>query len=403
MNIDLSTFRFVGKAVPSQGNRPRELLRTMAPHPLAYQEVPYDPEYTIYNHRLTPEYLNSITADEMYWKVRTEAVFRNTGELPIEFSGPDTEKLLNRVFTRNISKVKPGRCSYQIVCYHEGGMINDGVLLRFADNRFWMVQADGDLYAWYKAHAKGLNVSVRNPNVWVSQVQGPTSMKVLEAVIDGEMPERFRYFDLANVSIAGQAAVISRTGFTNELGWELYLLPDTDIPAIGDHILEEGKRFGLSLAGTPAFQARRIEAGLLNAGSDFDETTTPFQAGLGHMVEFDDRDFNGRSALEKVDGRCVTWGMRVADGVAALGRVIEVSGQVAGRVCSSSWSPYQGCGVAIVRLDNPDHGPGTQVKVNDINNLQLEATLCTLPMYDENRQIPRGQLVDIPTEFKPNK
>ena len=401
MNMDLSTVRFVGKAILNQGTRPRELLRTMAPHPLAYQELPYDPEYTIYNQRLTPEFLNSITEDEMYWKVRTEGVFRHTGELPIEFSGPDAEKLLNRVFTRNISQVNPNRCSYQIVCYHEGGMINDGVLLRFADNRFWMVQADGDLYTWYKANAKGLNVTVQNPNVWVSQVQGPRSMDVLKAVIDGEMPERFRYFDLAEMSIAGQPVVISRTGFTNELGWELYLLPGTDIPAVGDLILEEGQKFGVVLAGSPAFQARRIEAGLLNAGSDLDETTTPFQAGLGHMVEFDDREFNGKSALENADKRSLTWGMRIAGGVAALGRVIEAAGQIAGKVCSSSWSPYQACGVAIVRMDNPDHGPGTQVQVAGIDDAQLEGILCTLPMYDEKREIPRGYRVDIPTKFTP--
>ena len=81
----------------------------------------------------------------MYWKVRTEVVFRHTGELPIEISGPDAESLLNRLFTRDVSKVKVGRCSYQFACYHDGGMITDGILLRLAQDKFWMVQADGDL------------------------------------------------------------------------------------------------------------------------------------------------------------------------------------------------------------------------------------------------------------------
>ena len=116
----------------------------MVPHPLSYQELPYDPEYTLYNNRLTPESLNHVTEDEMYWKVRTEVVFRHTGELPIEISGPDAESLLNRIFTRDVSKVKVGRCSYQFACYHDGGMITDGILLRLAQDKFWMVQADGD-------------------------------------------------------------------------------------------------------------------------------------------------------------------------------------------------------------------------------------------------------------------
>jgi aminomethyltransferase len=397
MTIDLATVRFVAKAVPNKGARPRELSRTMPPHPLSYQELPYDPEYGLYNNRLTPEALSNATDDEMYWKVRTEVILRHTGELPIEISGPHAETLLNRVFTRDVGKVKVGRCSYQFACYHDGGMITDGVLLRLAEDRFWMAQADGDLFSWYKAHAHGLDVNIHDPDVWVSQIQGPRSLEVLAAVLDGPMPEPFRYFDCAEVSIASQPCVISRSGFTNELGWEVYLLPGTDIAAIGDHILKVGEDFGMIITGTPVFRARRIEAGLLNAGSDFGVDTTPFEVGLGHMVEFDHRDFVGRTALEKADRGCRTWGMRVAGGVAGLGRVITIGGEVAGRVCSSGWSPYQCCGVCIVRMDNVAHGPGTRVSVEATDGGMLEAELCTLPMYDQNRLIPRGKLVDIPT------
>jgi len=359
----VSNFRFAVKALPIGMARPRELSRTMLAHPLSYQELPFDPEYALYNGRLTPESLSGVSDDEMYWKVRTEVIFRHTGELPIEISGPDADALLNRVFTRDVSKVRVGRCSYQIACYHDGGMINDGVLLRLAPDRFWMAQADGDLVNWYKAHAGGLDVSIRDPNVWVSQIQGPRSLEVLAAVLDGPMPQPFRYFDCAEVSIAGQACVISRSGFTNELGWEVYLLPGTDIAAIGDHILEVGNTFGMIITATPVFRARRIEAGLLNAGSDFGPDTTPFEVGLGHMIDFDHREFIGRAALEQADRGCRTWGMRVTDGIAKLGRTIEIDGKSVGRVCSSGWSPLQECGVAIVRMDMATHGPGTRVRV----------------------------------------
>ena len=402
MNSDLSSLRFVTKAIPNMGARPRELSHTMVPHPLSYQELPFDPEYTLYNNRLTPESLNHVTEDEMYWKVRTEVIFRHTGELPIEISGPDAESLLNRLFTRDVSKVKVGRCSYQFACYHDGGMITDGILLRLAQDRFWMVQADGDMFSWYKAHAHGLDVKISDPNVWVSQIQGPHSIEVLKSVASN-LPDPFRYFDLTEVTIAGQKAIISRSGFSNELGWEIYLMPDTDIAAIGDHILKVGETFGMTLTGAPVFRARRIEAGLLNAGTDFDDETTPFEVGLGHMVEFDHRDFIGREALEKAERACRTWGMRVTDGVAILGRAIKVDDQVTGRVCSSGWSPYQGCGVAFVRMDDPTQGPGTHVQVEGIDGSVLEGELCTLPMYDKNRLIPRGKLVDIPTQPIPKK
>lgn len=179
MITDLSHTRFAVKAFPSQGERPRELTRTMPAHPLSYMELPYDPEYTLYNSRLTPEKLDTATDDEMYWAVRTNVIFRHTGELPIEISGPDAETLLNKVFIRSVSKVKPGRCSYQFACYHDGGMITDGVLLRLSQDRFWMAQADGDLFSWYKAHAEGLDVKIHDPNVWVSQIQGPRSLDLL--------------------------------------------------------------------------------------------------------------------------------------------------------------------------------------------------------------------------------
>ena len=153
MPTDLSHYRFVAKAFVNAGARPRELARTMPAHPLSYMELPHDPEYALYNSRLTPEKLDTATEDEMYWAVRTNVIFRHTGELPIEISGPEAETLLDKVFTRGASKVKPGRCFYQFACYHDGGMITDGVLLRLAQDRFWMAQADGELSSWYKAHA----------------------------------------------------------------------------------------------------------------------------------------------------------------------------------------------------------------------------------------------------------
>ncbi len=396
MHPDLKKLRFSVKPFPVEGNRPVELARTMAVHPLTYQELPFEPEYSLYAGRLTPEKMTNATPDEMYWAARQGIILRHTGEHPFEIAGPDALKLLQRIFPRDVSKVKTGRCSYQFACYHDGGMITDGLLLRVADDRFWFAQADGDLFSWYMAHSAGLDVTISDPEVWVSQIQGPRSLEVLEAVLDGPMPDPFRYFDCAEVSIAGQPCVISRSGFTNELGWEIYLLPGTDIPAIGDTIIQIGEGFGMLLTATPVFRARRIEAGLLNAGTEFDADTTPFEAGLGAFVEFDERDFIGRKALEGADRACRTWGMRVTGGVAQLGRTITLNGAVAGRVCSSGYSPYQNCGVSLVRMDDAANGPGTAVTVEGTDGASLAGELCTLPMYDADRLIPRGKLVDIP-------
>ena len=394
--------RYTIKAIPIEDRRPIELSANMKPHPLSFMELPFDPEYSLYNNRMTPERLNNVTDDEQYWAIRQKVIFRNTGELPIEISGPDAEKFANRVFARDVSRVKVGRCSYNFVLYHHGGMITDGVMLRLAEDKFWMAQADGELIKWYMANAQAFDVTVSDPNVWVTQVQGPRSMDVLRDVIDGDFPDPWRYFDIANVSIAGEEVIISRTGFSNELGWEFYLRPENDAQKIGNHIWEIGLKYGIILTGTPVFRARRIEAGLMGT-TEFDSTTTPFDAGLGHFVQMDKHDFIGREALEKADKRSRTFGMRVLGGIAERGRTISIGDDLVGIVCSSTWSPYQVCGVALVRMDDPAMGPSTEVKVTGTDGKTYNAKLCSLPMYDSEGAIARGKNITIPNGPQPWK
>ena len=401
MHDALKKLRFSVVPLPVEENRPVELARTMSVHPLTYQELPYDPEYSLYAGRLNPEKLSNATPDEMYWKVRQEIIFRHTGEYPFEISGPDALKLLQRIFPRDVSKVRKGRCSYQFACYHDGGMITDGLLLRVDDNRYWFAQADGDLFSWYKAHAEGLDVMISDPDVWVSQIQGPRSLALLENLTDGSIPDSWRYFDWAEVTIAGEQLIISRTGFTNELGWEIYFRPENDIEMLGDFILAEGSKMGMILTATPGFRCRRIEAGLLSAGQDFTHTTTPFAVGLGRFIDFEKGDFVGRTALMAADKTCRSWGIRVEGGTAVRGDTLEKSGQPIGRVTSSTWSPFQICGVGIVHLNNTHLGPGAVVDVQCTDGKLHRGEICTLPMYDPKGEIVRGINKVIPTEPEP--
>jgi glycine cleavage system aminomethyltransferase T len=400
MHESILSKRYTIKAIPTADRRPSELSAIMKPHPLSYMELPFDPEYSLYCNRMTPERLNHVTDDEQYWAVRQKVILRNTGEFPVEISGPDAETFVNRVFARDVSRVKVGRCSYNFVLYHHGGMITDGVMLRLAEDRFWMAQADGELYNWYMAHAHEFDVKISDPNVWVSQVQGPRSMDVLRDVIDGEFPDPWRYFDIATVRIAGEEVIVTRTGFTNELGWEFYLRPENDAEKVGNRILEVGQTHGMILTGTPVFRARRIEAGLMSQ-AEFDSTTTPFDAGLGHFVQMDKPDFIGKAALEKADKRSRTFGLRVRGGIAERGRTISVGAKTVGRVCSSTWSPYQECGVALVRMDDPEMGPGTEVEVTGTDGATYSAQLCSLPMYDAEGAIVRGRNTTIPEGPEP--
>ena len=141
MHKSLKKIRFSIKPSMIEKGNPVELARSLSIHPLTYQELPFDPEYSQYAGRLTIEKLSNVSSNDQYWKTRQELILRHTGEHPYEISGPDALRLLQKIFPRDISKVKKGRCSYQFACYHDGGMITDGLLLKIDNNRYWFVQA----------------------------------------------------------------------------------------------------------------------------------------------------------------------------------------------------------------------------------------------------------------------
>ena len=401
MDKTLKNIRFSIKPQKQEGGRPVELARTMSIHPLTYQELPYDPEYSQYAGRLTTEKLSNATPDEQYWKTKQEVILRHTGEHPYEISGPDALKLLQKIFPRDISKIKKGRCSYQFACYHDGGMITDGLLLRIDENCYWFVQADGDMFSWYKANSEGLNVEIKEPNVFVSQIQGPKSMELLDNLIETPIAKTWNYFDWKEVIMDNEKVIISRSGFTNELGWEIYFRPENNTEKLGELILAEGTKLGMILTATPSFRGRRIEAGLLSAGQDFTNNTNPFSVGLGRFVDLEKDDFIGKKALLNADKECRSWGIRIVDGVAKKGRSIKLNDKYIGKITSSTWSPYQVCGVGIVLLDKSEIGPGSIVDVECTDEKLHKAELCKLPMYDPKREIVRGINQSIPKGPEP--
>ena len=401
MHDTLKKVRFSIKPTKLNGGNEVELARTLPIHPLTYQELPYDPEYSHYAGRLTLEKLSNATPEEMYWKTRKEIILRHTGEYPYEISGPDSLKFLERIFPRNISRVKVGRCSYQFACYHDGGMITDGILLRLEDQKYWFAQADGDLFSWYKANSEGYEVKISDPNVWISQIQGPKSMELLSKLIKEDTTKTWNYFDCKEVTILNEKVIISRTGFTNELGWEIYFRPENNSEKIGDLILSEGQKMGMILTATPSFRGRRIEAGLLSAGQDFNKNTNPFSVGLGKFVDLDKKDFIGKNALSNIEKKCRTWGLRVKESVALKGENIFIENKLIGKVTSSTWSPFQVCGVAIIHLNNDNIGPGSVIDVKCLDGNLYKGEICKLPMYDEKNEIVRGLSKNIPGKPEP--
>jgi len=395
MNSYQPAVEFVVMPVPSTGGA-GEFRQSMRPHPLVYQELPHEPHFGLYNGRLRSLSYARGDSRALYWRLRRQVMMAHTGERPTEICGPQAVEMLNRVFTRDVAKVRVGRCSYQIACYPDGGFMMDGVLVRLAEDRFWYVQSDGDFYSWLRAQAQDFDVLVFDPDIWVSQVQGPRSLDVLAAASYDGLPERFNYFDAATIRIAGYPVVITRTGFTNELGWEFYLEPHVDIPLIGERIMEAGRPFDMQTTPAEVTNARRLEGGLMFAGTDFDEHVTPFDAGFSKMVEFDGDDFIGRAALENADRRQRIWGLTCADGEPQRGARVVVDGNEVGRITSSAWSPTLQCGIAIVRMNASLWSPGDQVTTPCTDGAMRLGELCELPFYDAAGDIRTGRSTEIP-------
>jgi aminomethyltransferase len=335
------------------------------------------------------------TADS-YWQLRRKAAVLHTGEYVLQFQGADAERLLNKLFTKDISALKQGRCAYGLACYEDGGLLVDGILVRLREDCFWYAQADGDFYSWARAHAAGMDVEITDPNVYVSQVQGPTSLQVLADAADEGMPDPFGYFGMARVRFGGQSVVITRTGYTNELGWEFYTEPDHDADALWKHLSAAGDRHGMSLFGLDAMHIRRIEAGILNAGSDFDHTTTPFEVGLGRFVDQGKAAFIGQAALQAAPVANRLSGVYCHHEPHIGGEVLR-DGKVVGKVTAGAVSPYLNCGIGIVLMDTAGFAQTETVSIRCVDGALHTGRLASLPLYDPNAEIPRGKKTDVPS------
>ena len=183
----------------------------------------------------------------------------------------------------------------------------DGVIFKFSENKFWYVQADGPFEDWLLAHNKGFDVKILDPKSRVIQIQGPASIDIMEAASNGKINENMPYYRSGFFDLGGQNLYVSRSGFTNELGFEIYSDGfKTDHLALWDHLMNCGKPFGMELSATRAMTIRRIEAGIFGNLTDIDTTINPFEAGLGFCVNMDKEDFIGRDALLNKDkGTCL--------------------------------------------------------------------------------------------------
>ena len=339
--------------------------------------------------RLTPVTFERPIAEE-YRVLRTKAGIFDVPEVPLEIRGPDAGAFLDYVFTRPVSTVAVDRGRYGLMCHHGGGIACDGVVFRLAEDWFWYVHADRDVFTWLQALKPGYDVEIRDPGAWAIQIQGPISLEILDACVDGGAPEGFKYYHARQVTMGGQPVLISRTGWTAELGFEVYNMdPHVDGMALWSHLMAAGRPHGMEILSTYAMNPRRIEAGIMNYGTDMGWDTTPFDLGLGAFVDFG-HDFVGLDALQSADqsprfsgfvteAKDIKWRSPVFAGPDPAGRVIAFEA-----------SPTLGTGIGYVLFENADAMTADAFTVKDRTGDQHSLTLHQLPFFDPDKRIPRG-------------
>jgi glycine cleavage system aminomethyltransferase T len=358
--------------------------KRFASSPFLHRYVTDDAVFGVYAGRLYPLSLGDDPV-EGYWRLRREAALFDVPERPLEIAGPDAERLLDLVLTRDVASLAPGRAAYGLACDHHGGILMDGVLIRFSDDRFWYVMADGEFVGWLRAHAEGMDVRIVDPGSWVLQIQGPTSLEILASACDTGPPDPFPYFGVSEVTIAGQRVVVSRTGWSGELGFEVYTHPDVDPDALWDRLVDAGAHHGMAVQSLESLGIRRIEAGILDNGTDMDHTMTPYAAGLGRFVDLHKQGFVGRDALEAADRRLRLLGVRSAS-TPVPGEPVRVDGREVGHITAGAYSPHLECGIGFASLRGPAEWAGITVTVGDPDET---SELVPLPFFDPERRIPR--------------
>ncbi len=291
-------------------------------------------------------------------------------ERQIQVTGPDAAKLVDLVITRSVEKVEPGKGRYVILCNQYGGILNDPVLLRPDENTFWFSLSDNSIGIYLQgiAAVSSLDVEVWEIDVCPVQIQGPKSKALMTKIFGSEIGD-MPYYGLLKADIDGVPVLLSRTGFSAELGYEIYLYEATvNADKMWNAVLEAGQEFNLHII-APG-HIRRIEAGILSWGQDIDVETNPYQCGLDWQVDLSKGNFIGKSALQKIHDQGVSHklaGLRMGgekiDWYPADFYHVYESGEIVGFVTSAFFSPTQGCNIAYAMLPTKLCAIGTELTV----------------------------------------
>ncbi len=352
--------------------------------------------WDLYNHMLIPTLYDDDVKE--YWHLLNHVTLWDVAvERQVEITGPDAARFTQLLTPRDLSTTQVGQCKYVLICAPDGGIINDPILLKLAEDHFWLSLADSDtlLYALGVQAFAGLDVTIREPDVSPLQLQGPGSKDVIRDLFGGEVAD-LKYYWHAQTELDGIPLVVSRTGWTGEIGYELYLRDASRGIELWDKVMAAGEPHEIR-AIAPSDQ-RRMEAGIFNYGNDMDVTNNPYEVtGLERLVELEnDNQVVSRDALQRIDAEGVgrkLVGVRIAG--EPLGMWLEdfwpvsSDGADVGKLTSASYSPRLefNMGYAWVPVQLAAHG--TRLQVSSPSG-PVPAEVVPLPFWDPNKDVPKS-------------
>jgi len=349
--------------------------------------------YTVYNHMLFPINFDDFEAEYRHllehvtlWDVAVERC--------LEIDGPDGLRFAQLLTPRNLSACQVGQAKYVLICAPDGGILNDPVMTRMGENRFWFALASSDVLFYARglaAHA-GLNVTIRETEAWPLQIQGPKSRDVVRDLFGPGILD-LRYYFFREATVDGIPVLVTRAGWTSEVGYEVYLLDATRGGELWDRILQVGAPYNIRPTGPS--DIRRIEGGIFNWGADMTYENNPFEMGLNRLVDFDlPGHCVAMEALRRIRERGVA--RRIA-GVEIDGAPFPAlnftkwpayhRGEHVGKVTSAIYSPRLGRNIGYCWLPTELATPGTQVRVASEWG-ERTATTVPMPFVDPGKRIP---------------
>ena len=349
--------------------------------------------FSIYNHMYIPRDFGD--PEKNFWNLVNDAILCDVAvERQVEITGPDAFHFIQLLTPRDLSKLSIGQCKYVLITNEKGGILNDPVLLRLGENHFWLSLSDSDILLWAQGVAvnSGLNVSIEEPDVSPLQLQGPKSREIMVKLF-GENIRDLKYYWLKELELDGIPLVVSRTGWSTELGYELFLRDGSQGDRLWEMIMTAGNEYGLQPGHTSSI--RRIEGGMLSYHADADIQTNPFEMGLERLVSLDsDINFIGKKALIEIQKKGIKRqqiGLEiVGDSLTGPNTIfweIFCDEKIIGKVTSAVFSPRLEKNIALAMVDKNFTEIGLKLSV-EINGVLRDAIIVEKPFFDPKKSLP---------------